>query len=97
MRRKSYKTQRGQILHLLESQAGEWVPSYQLAAIALQYGARVLELRRTGYNIENKAEHINGQTHGAFRLVLPKEQAELFPHQPTEKGGHWSEVLGRRI
>ena len=75
---KSRNTQRDRILRLLQSRAGEWVPSYELAAIALQYGARVLELRRAGYNIENKAQHINGQVHGAFRLVLPKEQAKLF-------------------
>ncbi len=75
---KQRQTQRDRILRLLQSRAGQWIPSYELAAIALQYGARVLELRRIGHNIENKARHVNGQVHGAFRLVLPKEQGKLF-------------------
>lgn len=75
---KQRQTQRDRIFRLLQSRAGQWVPSYELAAIALQYGARVLELRRIGHNIENKARHVNGQVHGAFRLVLPKEQGKLF-------------------
>ena len=90
-------TQRQRILQLLREREGGWVPSPELAAIALQYNARVLELRRQGYNIENKAQHVNGQVHGAFRLVLPKEQGQLFPQQRIEKGGHWLEVLGQRI
>ena len=90
-------TQHQRILQLLREREGGWVPSYELAAIALQYNARVLELRRQGYNIENKAQHVNGQVHGAFRLVLPKEQGQLFPQQRKEKGGHWLEVVGRRI
>ena len=47
-------TQRGRILRLLKENSNQWVPSYRLAEIALQYGARVLELRRAGYTIENK-------------------------------------------
>lgn len=85
---RSRDTQRGRILHLLESRRGEWVPSYELSDIALQYGARVLELRRAGYQIENKAQHVNGEVHGAFRLVLPKEQGRLFPKPELEEGQH---------
>lgn len=94
---KSRSTQRDRILALLKSRAGKWISSYELAGIALQYDARVLELRRMGHDIENRAQHVNGQVHGAFRLVLPKEQGQLFPQQRKEKGGHWLEVVGRRI
>ena len=71
-------TQRGKILQLLRERQGGWVPSYELAGIALQYNARVLELRRAGHNIENKAQHIGGQVHGAFRLLAPQVQPPLF-------------------
>ncbi len=74
-------TQRAAILRLLEERKGQWVPSYELAGIALQYGARVLELRRAGYAIENKAQHVNGQIHAAFRLVPVQVQAALFPEE----------------
>ena len=94
---KRLHTQRGKILQLLQKRGGRWVPSYELAAIALQYSARVFELRRMGHNIENKAQNVNGQVHGAFRLVLPKEQGKLFAQQPEAERGHWVEVLGRRI
>ena len=94
---RSRDTQRDKILRLLREREGCWVPSYELAAIALQYGARVLELRRMGHDIENRAQHINGQVHGAFRLVLPKEQGQLFAQQPKAERGHWVEVFGRRI
>lgn len=72
-------TQRGRILQLLKENSGRWVPSYELANIALQYGARVLELRRQGYKIENKMQDVNGKTYAAFRLVVPAaSQARLF-------------------
>ena len=74
-------TQRAAILRLLEERKGQWVPSYELAGIALQYGARVLELRRAGYAIENKAQHVNGQIRTAFRLVPVQVQAALFPEE----------------
>ncbi len=76
------------------------MPSYELAGIALQYSARVLELRRAGHNIENKAQHVNGQVHGAFRLVLPKEQGKLFERLPAavqEEKQHWLEVQPKRL
>ena len=93
-------TQRTRILRLLQSRVGQWVPSYELAAIALQYSARVHELRRQGYNIENKAQNVNGQVHGAFRLVLPKEQGRLFERLPAavqEEKQHWLEVQPNRL
>ncbi len=92
-------TQRAAILRLLEERKGQWVPSYELAGIALQYGARVLELRRAGYAIENKAQHINGQAHGAFRLVQSKGQAKLFDaalEARPRTQEHWLEAQPQR-
>lgn len=70
--------QRDRVLHRLEQSAGMWVPSYELGRIALQYGRCVHELRKMGCSIENRVEWVDGQAHGSFRLVLPKEQGKLF-------------------
>ena len=75
---RSRTTQRERILQALQECPGQWVPSYELAAIALQYGARIYELRKQGYLIENKAQDVNGQVHSAFRLVPAASQARLF-------------------
>jgi hypothetical protein len=96
---KSRITQRAKILQLLQECEGRWVPSYELAAIALQYGARVLELRRQGYRIENKLQDVDGETHGAFRLVPTGGQASLFDaglEARPQACGHWLEVQPRR-
>lgn len=75
---KSWNTQRARVLRLLEENNNQWVPSYELAAIALQYNARVYELRKQGYLIQNKVQDVNGQVRGAFRLVSAGGQASLF-------------------
>lgn len=70
------------------------MPSYELAAIALQYGARVLELRRMGHTIENKMQDVNGKTYGAFRLVPAASQASLFDTEleaQPRRQEHWLE------
>jgi hypothetical protein len=54
---------------LLISARGGWVPSPDIAAIAQQYNARLFELRRLGFQIENRTEEINGARHSWFRLV----------------------------
>jgi hypothetical protein len=75
------------------------VPSYELASIALQYGARVLELRRQGHKIENKLQDVDGETHGAFRLVSAGGQANLFDaglEAQPQRRGHWLEHQPQR-
>ena len=73
-----FKGQKAAILGLLLSSRGQWVPSYSLSAIALQYSARVKELRAAGYPIENQTTRHGRRVHGSFRLVaLPDETAEL--------------------
>lgn len=74
--------QRAKVLTVLRSGrlSGRKVPSYELAACSLQYGARILELRRMGFEIRNETVRLNGQVHGTFELLL--EPGELQPSLP---------------
>lgn len=55
--------QRSQILRLLISARGSWVPLPKIAELACQYNARLYELRRLGFRIANNriACRPNGQ------------------------------------
>ena len=64
-----FSGQKGRILALLLARRGTWVPAPELAKIALQYCARIKELRDAGYKIENQKERVGRQVHGSFRLV----------------------------
>jgi biotin operon repressor len=64
-----FNGQKAAILDLLLKNRGRWVPAYSLSAVALQYNARVKELRDAGYVIENQTTHHGRQVHGSFRLV----------------------------
>ena len=50
------KTQSASILRLLIEAHGAWVPLPQIIDCAAQYNARVFELRRSGFDIENRTE-----------------------------------------
>ena len=51
------KTQRDRILGLLIEARGEWVPLPEVLALGIaQYNARIFELRRLGFNVENRSE-----------------------------------------
>ncbi len=64
------KTQSASLLRLLIDAHGSWVPLPQILALGIaQYNARILELRRLGFVIENKTERVNGARHSWFRLV----------------------------
>ena len=68
--------QRGAILELLRSRKGQWIELFHFIQLAAQYNARIFELRRAGFGIENKTARVNGQVHGWFRLVSePDERA----------------------
>lgn len=78
------KSQRAAILRLLLDAHGTWVPLPAILELGIaQYGARILELRRTGFSIENKIERLNRVRHSWFRLVpspaqqTPERDAEL--------------------
>jgi hypothetical protein len=62
------KTQRARILRLLIDARGGWVPLPQIIACAAQYNARIFELRRMGYSIENRTDRVDGVRHSWFRL-----------------------------
>ena len=62
--------QRDRILELLTSRSPDWIALPELLALRIaQYNARVLELRRAGFSIENRMEWIDGRRRSWFRLV----------------------------
>ncbi len=71
-------TQRERILQLLQEREGQWVPLYEITALAAQYGARIKELRDAGHRIQNRTERRNGMVCSWFRLVPAKVQPPLF-------------------
>jgi len=62
------RSQRQQILKLLLDARGQWVPAPALAAISLQYSARVRELRLDGWRVDNRCPVVRGVKRGEFRL-----------------------------
>ena len=80
----SAKTQRARILGRLTDAEGNWVPSPEIASLAQQYGARVYELRRAGFVIENRTEtdEATGERHSWFRLVRQSPAASTPPRDP---------------
>ena len=85
----SAKTQRARILGLLIDARGGWVPSPEIAACAMQYNARLYELRKLGFCIENHIETDldTGVRRSWFRLVkeLPVTAAKLPEPAPDQK------------
>ncbi len=64
------KTQSAAILRLLIDAHGSWVPLPEILKLGIaQYNARILELRRLGFTIENKTQGVNGARHSWFRLL----------------------------
>lgn len=63
--------QQTRILNLLAAANGGWVGLPAILDLRIsQYAARVCELRRQGYNIENRTEqHAEGVRHSWYRLV----------------------------
>ena len=76
-------TQRQKLLSLLQSRRGEWIPSYEIAAEGgLQYGARLLELRRAGWVIESRTQRVRTRAHSvtvhSWFMLLTDRQAVAF-------------------
>jgi hypothetical protein len=80
------QTQRGAILGLLVSARGQWVELPEIMRLAAQYGARVFELRRLGFKIENKVRDVDGTRHSWFRLT-PSAQIRPEPRSSTPGPG----------
>jgi hypothetical protein len=64
-------TQGERLLALLEAHEGEWLPLFKILQLGIaQYNARIHELRKQGYTIENKTmEIVNGHRYTAFRYL----------------------------
>jgi hypothetical protein len=78
---KQSKTQRDALLDLLKAASGKWVPLPDILGLGIaQYSARIHELRKEGFRIENRTERINDTRHSWFRLV--SESAPLSQELP---------------
>jgi hypothetical protein len=91
------KTQRARILRLLIEACGAWVPLPEIMACAAQYNARILELRRDGFNIPKpRVEVINGQKHTWYRLLpspAPASNSSFSAEKPPKS---WEQVCAER-
>ncbi len=77
------KTQAAALLRLLISARESWVPLPEILKLGLaQYGARIHELRRLGFAIENRTERVNGARHSWFRLVNRPAESAWDARQP---------------
>lgn len=78
------KTQRAQVLRLLIDAKGSWVPLPEILALGIaQFGARIFELRRLGFQIENKIERDDsGVIHSWYRLLNDVPEAEPATPKP---------------
>jgi hypothetical protein len=66
--------QRDRLLDLLKRRHLQWIPLPDILALGIaQYNARIYELRRIGYGIENKQEG----DHSWFRLVTTLAPAAI--------------------
>jgi hypothetical protein len=95
----SRATQRGRILELLIAAYGDWISLPKIMECAAQYNARIHELRRGGFQIENNTKKVNGVRHSWFRLVRGPNQST--PDSQTDriaKARKWLSVArGERI
>ena len=71
-------TQQQRILTLLNSQPNQWVPLYDILDLHIsQFGARILELRLQGYDIQNRKEWHGGICKSWYKYV-PQERQLAF-------------------
>lgn len=78
---KQLSKQADRILAILRAREGSWVPLPEIMACAAQYNARIFELRRRGFTIENRTETDSetGARHSWFRFVNPASRAYTDP------------------
>jgi hypothetical protein len=83
------KAQSAQIARVLIEACGAWVPLPEIMACAAQYNARLHELRRLGFTIENRVERDEaGVVHSWYRLVNSPalESAKSEDPKPVKSG-----------
>lgn len=87
------KTQRARLLNVLVEAHGEWVPLPEILSLGIaQFGARILELRRTGFKIENRTERDDaGAIHSWYRLVSGLASLPTKPEnsKPATDSADW--------
>jgi hypothetical protein len=82
----SRNTQRAKILAELVSAHGEWVPLPRITQHAAQYNARVYELPRMGFTIQNTTRDVNGARHSWFRLESSPSDIRTAPQLVPVQG-----------
>ncbi len=55
-----HTTQTENIKHLFLDHPNEWIPLPTIMPFSAQYNARIFELRRSGMNIINKTQEVEG-------------------------------------
>jgi hypothetical protein len=94
-----FETQADKIEHLLRSRYGVWIPAYELADVALQYCARINQLRKKlraagdTEQIENQTKRVNGQVHGSYRIW---QKAPISSFQAEKAPKSWDEIVEER-
>jgi hypothetical protein len=90
---RNVKGQRARILRLLLDAKGTWVPLPQILELHIsQFGARILELRRLNFRIENKTERDDsGVIHSWYRLVSDAPEAEIPESNPSKPAPEWKD------
>src|SRR6266849_9788412 len=90
----SAKNQRARILRLLIDARGAWVPLLETMACAAQHNARILELRRRGFNVQNRTERVDGVRHSWLRLPNSPAAPAPEPSKPTAEWKHGPGLTG---
>jgi hypothetical protein len=86
------KTQAAKILGLLIEARCGWVGLPQILELGIaQYSARIFELRRLGFNIENRTERVNGSRRSWFRLVNSAPAPETPKPEPEKPAPEWQD------
>ena len=88
------KTQRAAILRLLIDARGGWVSLPQILDLHIsQFGARIFELRRAGFRIENRTERDDsGVVHSWYRLVaFPGAPPPPPKPEPAKTAPEWKD------
>jgi len=71
-------TQRQRVATLFQAHPHTWIPLPTILGMGVaQYGARILELRRAGMEIENKTRIVAGVKHSWFRYTPGQKEFDF--------------------
>jgi hypothetical protein len=86
------KTQAAAILRLLIDARGSWVPLPKILKCAAQYSARICELRKQGFRIENRTERqLDGARYSWFRLLPGDTRINPAPQPVPAEQPAWED------